>query len=135
MYDRIIADEMLSRSMSDAKWVRLLETLSETIEHSISIEVQLVWDHKPRSMWIRDAQYNVDYYTSSMEAMIGGFPRGWYDYKEIEWVNFFGTGDLLHTLKEQIDSVGMFDLESCGSGLRLYAYRRIASDANSRQMD
>ena len=133
--DRIIANEMLSRSMSDAKWVRLLNALSETIDHSISILVKLVWDHEPRTMWIRDAQYNFDYYASSMEAIIGGYPRGWYDYKEIEWVAFSGTDDLLQILKQHIDSVGMFDLEPCGSALRLYAYRRAASEATNNPMD
>ena len=121
--------------MSDAKWVRLLNVLSETIDQSISMMVKLVWDHEPRTMWIRDAQYNFDYYSSSMEAMIGGFPRGWYDYKEIEWIAFSGNDDLLQALKSLIDSVGMFDLESCGSALRLYAYRRAATEATNNPMD
>ena len=133
--DRIIASEMLTRSMSDTKWVRLLNELSERIDQSISIVVQLVWDYEPRTMWIRDAQYDVDYYATSMEAMIGGFPRGWYDYKEIELVVFLGADDLLLSLKQHIDTVGMFDLELTGSALRLYAYRRVASEATNNPMD
>lgn len=129
--DRIIANEMLSRSMSDSKWVRLLNALSETIDQSISIKVQLVWDPEPRTMWIRDAQYNFDYYATSMEAMVGGFPKGWYEYKEIEWITFAGTDDLLLILKELIDAVGKFDLEWTGSALRLYAYRRAVSEATN----
>lgn len=121
--------------MSDAKWVRLLNALSEIIDQSIAIMVQLVWDHEPRTMWIRDAQYNFDYYATSMEALIGGFPRGWYDFKEIEWVSFAGTDDLLLILKEHIDAVGMFDLELSGSTLRLYAYRRTASETTNHPMD
>ena len=133
--DRIIASEMLTRSMSDTKWVRLLNELSVRIDQSISIVVQLVWDYEPRTMWIRDAQYDVDYYATSMEAMIGGFPRGWYDYKEIELVVFSGADDLLLSLKQHIDTVGMFDLELTVSALRLYAYRRVASEATNNPMD
>ncbi len=133
--DRIIVNEMLSRSMSDTKWVRLLNTLSETIDPSLLISVQLVWDCEPRTMWIRDAQYNFDYYETSMEAMIGGIPSGWYDYKEIECVTFSGDDGLLLMLKEQIDAVGMFDLELSSSALRLYAYRRGASEATNNPMN
>jgi hypothetical protein len=133
--DRIIANEMLSRSMSDAKWVRLLKVLTDTIDQSISIHVKLVWDDELRTMWIRDAQHESDYYATSMEAMIGGYPRGWYDYKEIEWVDFSGTDDLLRMLKQCIDTVGLFDLESCGTTLRLFAYRRGASKATNQALD
>lgn len=126
---------MLTSSMSDSKWVKLLNELSERIDQSISIMVQLVWDHELRTMWIRDAQYDVDYYATSMEAMIGGFPRGWYKYKEIELVVFSGADDLLRRLKQHIDTVGMFDVELTGSALRLYAYRRLASEATSNPMD
>jgi len=133
--DRIIANEMLSRSMSDAKWVRLLKVLTETIDQSISIQVKLVWDDELRTMWIRDAQHESDYYATSMEAMIGGYPRGWYDYKEIEWVDFSGTDDLLRMLKQCIDTVGLFDLESCGTTLRLFAYRRGTSKATNQALD
>ena len=121
--------------MSDAKWVLLLNVLSETIDQSISIHAKLVWDDEPRTMWIHDAQYEFDYYPSSMEAMIGGYPRGWYDYKEIEWVAFSGTDDLLQMLKQSIATLGMLDLESCGSTLRLYAYRRGASKATNQALD
>lgn len=133
--DRIIANEMLSWSMNDTKWIRLLGALSETLDQSISIHVKLVWDEQPRTMWIRDAQYQFDYYATSMEAMIGGFPRGWYDYKEIEWIAFSGTDDLLHMLKQHIDTVGVFDMESCSSALRLYAYRRDATKATNQAFD
>ena len=117
--DRIIAKEMVIRSMSDATWVRLLTALSENIDQSISILVKLVWDNEPRTMWIRGAQLNFDYYASAIEAMIGGFPRGWYDFNEIEWIAFSEPDDHLHTLNQQLDSVGMFDLESCGPALGL----------------
>ncbi len=66
--------------MRDAKRVRLLAPLSEKIDQSISILVKLVWDHEPRKMWIRDSEYDFDYYASSVKAIIGGFPRGWYDF-------------------------------------------------------
>ena len=133
--DRIIANEMLSWSMSDAKWVRLLKVLTDTIDQSISIHVKLVWNDELRKMWIRDAQHESDYYATSMEAMIGGYPRGWYDYKEIEWVDFSGTDEHLRMLKQCIDTVGLFDLESCGTTLRLFAYRRNASKATNQALD
>ncbi len=125
--DRIIVNEMVSRSMSDAKWVRLLNALSETIDPSISITVQLVWDDEPRTMWIRDAQYNFDYYPTSMEAMVGGFPRGWYDYNEIEYVTFGATMDCCLRSKSKLTLSGCSTSNCPASALRLYAYRRGAS--------
>ncbi len=122
--DRIIANEMTSRSMSDAKWVRMLTMLSETIDPSIAITAKLVWDSEPRSMWIHDAVYDFDFYATAMEAMIGGYPRGWYDYKEIEWIMFSGSNEVLKTLKNRLDSVGMFDVELSSTVLQLFAYRR-----------
>jgi hypothetical protein len=133
--DRIIANEMLGRSMSDAKWLRLLKVLTDTIDQSISIHVKLVWDDERRTIRIRDAQHKSDYYATSMEAIIGGYPRGWYDYKEIEWIDFSGTDEQLRMLKQCIDIVGLFDLESCGTTLRLFSYRRNASKAMNQALD
>jgi hypothetical protein len=110
--------------MSDAKWVRMLTMLSETIDSSIAITAKLVWDSEPRSMWIRDAVYDFDFYATAMEAMIGGYPRGWHDYREIEWIMFSGSNEVLRTLKNRLDSVGMFDLEWSSTDLQLFAYRR-----------
>jgi hypothetical protein len=58
-----------------------------------------------------------------MEAMITGTPRGWYDYKGIEWVEFPSKSQDTSAIEQTINSVGPFDLERTTQGLRLYAYR------------
>ncbi|NQZ06910.1 MAG: hypothetical protein HRT35_07085 [Algicola sp.] len=72
--------------MSNAKWVKLLGVLSSIKGINCKATVKLVWDENPRDLRIDDElEYNFDYYAQSMEAMISGYPSGWYDYKEIEW--------------------------------------------------
>lgn len=121
---------MLGHSMNNAKWVRLFTHLAGLMDTSIVLLTKLVWDDQPRSMWIRDkyqdAQFESDFYCTSAEAMIGGYPRGWYSYKEIEWIDFAGSSEKIMVLKGQIESIGRFDLEITGAALRLFAYRRIS---------
>ena len=71
--------------MSNAKWVKLLDALSSIKGMHCEAFVKLVWDSEPRKFRLdEELGFKFDYYESSMEAMITGYPGGWYDYKEIE---------------------------------------------------
>ena len=82
-----IALSFSSSFMNDSKWVKLLSALSEyelVIENS---NVKLIWDDEIRDICINgDISYDFDFYEHSMVSMISGYPKGWYDYKEIEWI-------------------------------------------------
>ena len=128
--------------MSDSKWVRLLNALSEEDELILECLLKLVWTDDIRFFSIGDhSGYRWDYYSFAVEGMISGPPRGWYLYKEIEWIEFPPTVEVLtdtnhwnqgttthsHDLtriRHVIEAAGKFDLESTEQGLRLYAYRR-----------
>jgi hypothetical protein len=55
-----------------------------------------------------------------MEAMISGKPKGWYDYKEIEWIEF--PKDIV-LIFDHLGSIGQFEVERSQAGLRLFAYK------------
>ena len=106
--------------MNDSKWVKLLSMLSE-INGSIDAKVKLVWDTEKRDTWIDDTiQYELDYYQNSMESMISGYPKGWYKYKEIEWIEFQSD---IKVIENIINSIGKFELEEINGNLRLYGYK------------
>jgi hypothetical protein len=130
LIDRITKQQLYSSSMNNAKWVRLLDALSPTIGENTTTTVKLVWDETIRSMQIDGKDYNFDYYDRAMEAMIGGLPKGWYSYKEIEWVCFSADAPALDSLATTIASVGQFDTERTVDTLKLYAYRRKHDEFN-----
>ncbi len=122
--DALIRERFTSSSMSDAKWLRLLEVLVEMQPPLGGCKVKLVWDDAVREMRIPDHDsLGFDYYRSSMEGMISGSPRGFYSYKEIEWLEFPIHGDAATSLARRIAAAGEFDLEASAGGVRLYAYR------------
>ena len=85
---------------------------------------KLVWDEEKRDLWIdEDLIEGIDYYHNSMEAMVSGFPRGFYDYKEIHWLEFPRDCQSVDEIRDPIDAVGQFDLEDFPDHLRLWCYR------------
>ena len=121
--DKIIATRFKSSLMSDAKWGRLLEALTDQEGLVQHCRVKLVWDDEIRFMGIDGCTRDFDFWPHSMEGMISGYPRGWYDYKEIEWIEFeSGSLDLVR-IESVIQNIGQFDLDKTDDGLRLYAYR------------
>ena len=86
--DQIIAERFTTSCMSDAKWLRLLDALTATDGLVADCRAKLVWDDRIRYMQIDGMRRDFDYWPHAMEAMISGIPRGWYDYKEIEWIEF-----------------------------------------------
>ncbi|MCW8876143.1 MAG: hypothetical protein OQK04_12260 [Kangiellaceae bacterium] len=125
--------------MNNTKWVKILKALSDS-DLVLESKVKLVWDDELRDFGIRYAGYCHDFYDTSMEAMISGYPKGFYDYKEIEWVDFPAEAEVLvnpnnlksgtrlvaqdvQAIYKIISDIGMFELESSDSNLRLYAYK------------
>ena len=113
-----------SSYMSDSKWVKLLRVLSNSAGLVSSSKVKLVWDEEVREIEINEnISYNFDYYEKSMESMISGYPKGFYDYKEIEWVEFLLLPQNISKFDEVLDSVGKFEMEAIENGFRLYGYK------------
>ena len=76
---------------SDKQWVDCIAALVSHSQSLGSCFVKLIWEDEPvtRTLLLDpDAMYEVDYYAEALEAMITGVPRGWYRYKEIEWIDF-----------------------------------------------
>lgn len=122
--DSLIRERFSSSYMSDAKWVRLLEALVMLRPRIEFCKAKLVWDDVPREMWIPESSsLGFDYYHNSMEAMISGAPRGFYLYKEVEWLEFPARGEDAERVARQIRNAGAFELVPGEAGLRLYAYR------------
>jgi hypothetical protein len=137
--DKIIEQRFTVSLMSNAKWVDLLHVLTgydsqpknpQERLHSwdlvSSCRAKLVLDDESvRTLFLDYKVYNFDYYDQAMEAMIFGQPSGWYDYKEIEWIEFLrdGTCDV-ERIAAAIRQRGQFALELTASALRMYAYQK-----------
>ncbi|MCR5889308.1 hypothetical protein LRS06_16350 [Hymenobacter sp. J193] len=131
--ERLITEKRLSPLMSNAKWLKLLSALVENAALIAECRVKLIWEQETMIRWLvfdEDTSYRFDYYDTAMEAMITGNPRGWYAYKEIEWLEFprfisnKSVVQDLHAIQLQIQAIGQFQLELSDENLRLYAYRR-----------
>ena len=140
--DRLIDSGFVSSSMNDAKWVRLLDALTENEDLILECHAKLVWDQELRHFAIDGiTHYQFDYWEHAVEALISGTPRGWYAYKEIEWIDFpahsvqhFNPSKVnastrevnqdLDAIARTINQAGQFDVEQNINNLRLYAYRR-----------
>lgn len=130
-------DRLLTRFdaalMSNAKWVRLLDVLTAPPDIVVECKAKLVWDDVLRSFRIADAQYQFDYWDNAVEALISGPPRGWYQYREIEWIAFPRIAMLaagpaeqdLSAIRARIHSAGRFEINDDPDELRLYAYRSL----------
>ena len=85
----MLQGRQLDSYMSDSKWVKLLEALSK-VEGLVKIaKVKLVWDNEFRDINIDETvKYNFDIYDHTMNSMIQGYPTGFYEFIEIEWLEF-----------------------------------------------
>jgi len=147
-YHPNVGDDALERAvrdlvpqMSDTKWVRLLDALSEPDDLVLACTAKLVWREETCSFRIAGATFEIDYYRFAVEGLISGPSMGWHRYKEIEWIEFPPVAEILvnqnnrkagtcsveqdlAAIRARIEAVGTFDLRNEPSGLRLYAYRR-----------
>jgi len=109
--------------MNDSKYVKLLCALSESdlvIEDS---RVKLIWDDEIREIYMDEITYEFDFYDHSMESMIGGYPKGWYEYKEIEWLELKSDAHQMERIIHLLNSIGQFETELMDGVLRLYGYK------------
>lgn len=143
---RAIHERGLEPGVEDAEWVRLLEALCAEPDHVPGARAKLVWDPEPRAFLVRGAAYHagLDFYAHEMEAMISGSPRGFYEYRELEWVEFPREIEILRNpdhrkagtelveqelaqIRATIETVGQFELKESDDGLRLNGYRSTRS--------
>ncbi|MCW8997992.1 MAG: hypothetical protein OQK04_04690, partial [Kangiellaceae bacterium] len=134
--DSIIKNNFTGLFMNNTKWVKLIKALSDS-DLVLECKVKLVWDESLRDFRIRFSGYCHDFYDTSMEGMISGFPRGFYEYKEIQWIEFpiqaeiianpdnFKAGTKvvhqdIYAIRKTISKLGKFELEESDSCLRLY---------------
>lgn len=140
--DRIVLNRFSCSYMSNAKWVKLIKALVHMHPLVRQCQVKLIWDEEIRELCLDEhTTYLFDYYDTVMEAMISGYPKGWYAYKEIEWLSFpldvelpvnknnlcAGTKRVpqdVEAIARGIRELGQFALEQSEKSLMLYAYKR-----------
>lgn len=138
--DKLIVEKNISPLMNDTKWVKLIKVFVENCNQILECQVKLLWedDYCDRKLvFDENTSYNFDFYDKSMEAMITGSPKGWYDYKEIEYLEFpkkinfkmkNGTVQIkeqnLDLIKKLILEIGNFEIYLVSDYLRIYAYYR-----------
>lgn len=133
--DNVVRQRNLVGCLSNAKWVRLIAALATYGNLIIECQVKLIWEEgfTGRCLLINeDTTYNFDYYGSAMEAMITGTPRGWYDYREIEWLTFYrhpvGLGEqCIEAILAALAPIGQFAFTLTDDYLRLDAYQAVAA--------
>jgi hypothetical protein len=130
--DRIVNNRKLVGFMNNPKWIKLLHILVAHHQLIKECQVKLIWEEEYAGRWLRlneYTNYQFDYYDQAMEAMITGKPRGWYAYREIEWLEFprhltdqAGEQDL-DAIQSALTQVGQLPLVLTDNLLRLEAYR------------
>ena len=110
--------------MSNSKWVKLLDALSKLNLDSAVITVKLIWDTDIRSFKLHNnLEFGFGYYASSVESLISGYPKGFYDYKEIEWVNIKTTTVNLGIIESNLSKVGKFCISKSTDNIQIFAYK------------
>jgi hypothetical protein len=133
--EELIRDKFSVSLMSNSKWVKLIAALVENYAEVKECLVKPIWDDQQpfRQLLIDDTTtYDHDYYNSAMEGMVSDKPRGWYAYKEIEWLDFPrqltnktdspAAVQNLELINQLIDGAGKYFVELTPDNLRLYAY-------------
>ncbi len=110
--------------MSVSKWVKVFDCIRAIEDSNRTASAKLVWDEEVRDLSIDDSlQFGLDYYGASMESMLSGYPKGFYDYKELEWVEFHSSDENLDAIEKSLNKLGQFELERTASGVKLFAYQ------------
>lgn len=115
--------------MSNSKWIRLIDKIVEESSYFQRIEFKKVQSEQIGELYIEeDTTYGFDYWQNGFEGhnSLGG----WLTFKEIEYLVFPKTiraeplkeQDLVK-IKEVIESVGKFTLDSKEERLKLICYR------------
>lgn len=137
--DNIVKSDFVVPLMNNHKWVKVMQVLSDS-DLVFECNAKLVWDESIRKVFIMNAGYCIDFYGESMESMISGYPKGFYDYKEVQWLELPSKAEVLANpdnlkagsklIDQDVDkihdiltSLGQFELERCPKYLRLYGYK------------
>ena len=110
--------------MSNTKWIKLLNLLSNLDLDGVTATVKLVWDSEIRVFRLdSNLELNFDYYASSMESLISGYPKGFYDYKEIEWLNVKAPSETLELINNNLNNIGKFSVNQTIDYIQIFAYK------------
>jgi hypothetical protein len=130
--NRVVSKRRLVGLLNNAKWVKVFTILVAHHQLFKECQVKLIWEEKPtgRLLLLNEyTDYQFDYYDQAMEAMITGKPRGWYAYREIEWLEFPrypteqpGEQDIM-AIQTALTPIGQLPLVLAEDSLRLEAYR------------
>ena len=86
--------------------------------------VKLIWDSEVRSFRLdSDIEFNFDYYPSSVESLVSGYPKGFYDYKEIEWLTINTSASNLKLIDDSLSEIGQFCVNKSTSSIQVFAYK------------
>lgn len=127
-YSRTKTDKLIAQFscslMSNVKWVKLLKCLTSIENILCDFSVKIVWDDSIRHFRLDETvQYQLDYYDTSLESMISGNPKGFYDYREIEWLTIEGSSAQIKKVKNAMKSVGHFEFTDHEHLLKIFAYK------------
>lgn len=110
--------------MSNSKWVKLLNGLTAIDDLECQAFIKLIWDNSVRHFYLNnELQYEFDYFDSSMESLISGSPKGFYDYKEIEWLSISAAPKQINSMTKIINDIGKFELKCDKNEVKIYAYK------------
>jgi hypothetical protein len=110
--------------MSNTKWIKLLNKLSQLNLVNAVTTVKLIWDSEIRLFRLdNDIEFNFDYYPSSVESLISGYPKGFYDYKEIEWLNIKTSASNLKLIDDSLSEIGQFCVHKSTHSIQVFAYK------------
>jgi len=125
--DRIISQRFSVSLMSDSKWERLIDQLTDVFEGGIHVNYKLIHI---------DTVYQTSFISSDFKPFFGEPTI----YKEVEWIEFpdryedyvnqnnLKAGKRMHdqdilAIGREIERIGKFDLEFLPGSIRLYAYK------------
>lgn len=133
--DKLIQQKFSVSLMSNSKWVKLIAAIVANVDIVKECLVKPIWEEQEPTrhlLFDENTYYDFDYYASAVESMVSGNPRGWYAYKEIEWLDFprfitmkekvLPVTQDLEAIELLLSEVGQFQLELTEENLRLYAY-------------
>ena len=129
--DKAIKNNFSDNFMSNAKWLRLIHDLVENIHLFNHIQVKKVQSEEVGILRFDETTiYGFDYWRNGIEG--NNSLGGWIIWKEIEYLNFpkeflDAKGKVhyqdLDKIKEVINSVGQFLLETDENFIKIIAYR------------
>ena len=125
--NRIISEKFNASLMSDSKWEKFIDRITDFIDADIFIYYKLIHDHKIYETFLKHSDFKPFFAEPTI-------------YKEVEWIEFpdefedfvsksnLKAGKRIYRqdvqrITDAINKVGQFVLERNSKSVRLYAYR------------